>query len=356
MMGNLPEQRLQPGYPFQTTGMDYAGPILALNKRGRGSKTEKVYIVIFICFTTKCVHLELVSSLCKDSFLATLRRFIARRSKPATLFSDNGTQFVGARNELYKFLNDNASSIIDEMSNERIDFKFIPAYAPHMAGLWEANIKCIKAHLHRVLGNAHLVFEDLYTILVQIEALLNSRPLTPLSTDPRDMRPLTPGHFLVGRPMTALPSPPLVDVNQNRLTRFERLEQLRQHFWARWHKEYITELQQRTKWRTSKGQQLKKGALVLIKEEGLPPMKWRLGRITEIYPGSDGIARVADINTARGVIRRGFNRICPLPTTDIDELKVNPFNAGGHVRDSSDVLPTSKRTTANAARPDCIRH
>ncbi|XP_045452325.1 uncharacterized protein LOC123661407 [Melitaea cinxia] len=342
-MGNLPEQRLQPGYPFYTTGMDYAGPLIALNKRGHGSKTEKVYIAIFICFATKCVHLELVSSLSTDSFLATLNRFIGRRSRPATIFSDNGTQFVGARNELYKFLNQNASSIVREMSNERIDFKFIPAYAAHMAGFWEANIKCLKSHLHRVLGNAHLVFEDLYTVLVQIEAILNSRPLTPLSTDPTDLTPLTPGHFLVGRPMTALPTPALVNVNTNRLTQYERLEQLRQHFWARWHKEYIAELQQRTTWRTSKGQQLQKGALVLIKEEGLPPMKWRLGRIVEVYPGTDGCVRVADVKTARGVIRRGFNRICPLPLND-EGLKDKPFNAGGHVKNSTEPSPTAPAT------------
>ncbi|XP_045446878.1 uncharacterized protein LOC123655084 [Melitaea cinxia] len=346
IMGNLPEQRLQPGYPFYTTGMDYAGPLIALNKRGRGSKTEKVYIAIFICFATKCVHLELVSSLSTDSFLATLNRFIGRRSRPATIFSDNGTQFVGARNELYKFLNQNASSIVREMSNDRIDFKFIPAYAAHMAGFWEANIKCLKSHLHRVLGNAHLVFEDLYTVLVQIEAILNSRPLTPLSTDPTDLTPLTPGHFLVGRPMTALPTPALVNVNTNRLTQYERLEQLRQHFWARWHKEYIAELQQRTKWRTSKGQQLQKGALVLIKEEGLPPMKWRLGRIVEVYPGTDGCVRVADVKTARGVIRRGFNRICPLPVND-EGLKDKPFNAGGHVKNSTEPSPTAPATAGS---------
>ncbi|XP_039761266.1 uncharacterized protein LOC120634604 [Pararge aegeria] len=316
VMGDLPEQRLHPGYPFQTSGVDYAGPIIALNRKGRGSRTIKVYVAIFVCFTTKSCHLELVTDLSTNSFLSTLRRFIARRSKPVTLFSDNGTQFVGARNDLYKFLKANASSIINSMSDEGIDFNFIPAYAPHMGGLWEAGVKAFKSHLNRVLGNAHLDFEDLYTVLVQIEAILNSRPLTPLSNDPLDLTPLTPGHFLVGRPLTALPTPERLHTNESRLSRFERLERMRQHFWSRWHKEYLAELQQRTKWQTSKGPALKEGMLVLIKEDALPPMKWSLGRVIKTHPGSDGVVRVADLRTAKGVVRRAFNRICPLPIVD----------------------------------------
>ncbi|XP_039748893.1 uncharacterized protein LOC120625761 [Pararge aegeria] len=202
------------------------------------------------------------------------------------------------------------------MSDEGIDFNFIPAYAPHMGGLWEAGVKAFKSHLNRVLGNAHLDFEDLYTVLVQIEAILNSRPLTPLSNDPLDLTPLTPGHFLVGRPLTALPTPERLHTNESRLSRFERLERMRQHFWSRWHKEYLAELQQRTKWQTSKGPALKEGMLVLIKEDALPPMKWSLGRVIKTHPGSDGVVRVADLRTAKGVVRRAFNRICPLPIVD----------------------------------------
>ena len=149
-------------------------------------------------------------------------------------------------------------------------------------------------------------------MLVQIEALLNSRPLTPLSSDPNDLSPLTPGHFIIGRPLTALPTQNLEDHSKNHLTRYQRIEQLRQHFWSRWSKEYVSELQQRVKWRSCTTS-LKPNALVLIKEEHLPPLKWRLGRITTVYPGQDGISRVAEIRTACGVVRRAFSKICPLP-------------------------------------------
>ncbi|XP_073943650.1 uncharacterized protein isoform X2 [Choristoneura fumiferana] len=115
-------------------------------------------------------------------------------------------------------------------------------------------------------------------------------------------------------PLTSLPSPPLRDENPNRLNHYRRLEQLRQHFWARWTAEYISELQHRYKWRT-RHTDLQLDELVLIKDDGLPPLHWRMGRVSKIYPGPDGIPRVADITTARGTIRRALNRICPLPSS-----------------------------------------
>ncbi|XP_047535030.1 uncharacterized protein LOC125075608 [Vanessa atalanta] len=330
IMGQLPEQRLDPGYPFQTTGVDYCGPLQAADRKGRGSKTIKVYIAVFVCFTTKALHLELVTDLTKETYIAALRRFIARRSKPSIIFSDNGTQFVGAKNEIQNFLKQESLNLAQYMANEGIDFKFIPAYTPHFGGIWEAGVKSVKYHLLRVLGNARLTFEELYTVLVQIESILNSRPLSPISSDPNDLTPLTPGHFLVGRPLTALPTSSLINVNPNRLQRWELVEQLRQNFWIRWQKEYVSELQQRTKWKTSKGD-LKEGTMVVIKDDALPPLKWSLGRVRRVFPGPDGVNRVADIETTKGLTRRAFNKICPLPINEAVETQ--DFNVGGHVKD-----------------------
>lgn len=142
--------------------------------------------------------------------------------------------------------------------------------------------------------------------------MLNSRPLTFLSTDPADLTPLTPGHFLIGRSLSSLPTPNYEDENFHRLNRYQRIEQLRQQFWKRWSKEYISELQTRMKWQKSETQ-LKLNSLVLVKDDNLPPLKWRLGRITNVHPGADGVIRVADIKTANGIIRRAFSKICPLP-------------------------------------------
>ncbi|CAK1600414.1 unnamed protein product [Parnassius mnemosyne] len=200
----------------------------------------------------------------------------------------------------------------ENLAQENINFHFIPSQAPHFGGLWEAGVKSIKYHLRRILGNCNLTYEELNTVLVQIEGVLNSRPLTPLSTDPDDLLPLTPGHFLIGRLITSFPSQNYGEVPSSRLSRYQRIQQLRQHFWRRWSKEYLSELQQRSKWR-SNADTLGTGDLVVLKEDNLPPLKWRLGRITAFHPGADGINRVADIRTATGIVRRPFCKICPLP-------------------------------------------
>lgn len=238
-MGNLPSERLVPTYPFMKSGVDYAGPIYILNRKGRGSRLIKAYICLFVCFTTRAVHLELVSSLSSQDYILALKRFISRRGKPYQIFSDNGKNFVGAEGELSAVFQ-NTKDVLDFASSHNIHFHFIPPYAPHFGGLWEAGVKSCKHHLRRVVGDPKLTFEEFSTVLTQIEAVLNSRPMSPLSTDPKDYLPLTPAHFLIGRPLT---SPASEDINQIPATRLERLEQLRQHFWTRWSKEYVSELQ-----------------------------------------------------------------------------------------------------------------
>ncbi|XP_073967015.1 uncharacterized protein [Choristoneura fumiferana] len=314
IMGNLPAQRITADFPFSVSAVDFAGPYLITDRRGRGCKITKCYLCLFVCLKYKCVHLEAVSELSKDAFILSLRRFIARRGKPRELLCDNGRNFVAAAKEIDEFVRLNKDSMKEFAADEGINFKFSPAYAPNFNGLAEAGIKQAKFHLKRILGNTHLTFEELASLFSQIEAILNSRPLCPLSPSPNDFSPLTPGHFLVGRPLTSLPSPPLRDENPNRLNHYRRLEQLRQHFWARWTAEYISELQHRYKWRT-RHTDLQLDELVLIKDDGLPPLHWRMGRVSKIYPGPDGIPRVADITTARGTIRRALNRICPLPSS-----------------------------------------
>lgn len=272
----------------------------------------KSYICLFICFTTRAIHLELVSDLSTDAYLLALKRFISRRGKPSKIFSDNGRNFVGLCNDFAQFLLKCRTDIIDYAKSQQIQFSFIPPYSPHFGGLWEAGVKSCKYHLRRVVGNAHLAFEELTTVLYQIEAMLNSRPMIPLSSDPRDYLPLSPGHFLIGRPLTApVCEDDLRDLPVHRLSRYQRVEQIRQQFWSRWAREYISELQTRTKWRENVAD-LKPDTLVIIKEINLPPLKWQLGRVLKTIPGNDGISRVADIQTSSGIVRRPYTKICPL--------------------------------------------
>ncbi|XP_047993921.1 uncharacterized protein LOC125232335 [Leguminivora glycinivorella] len=180
---------------------------------------------------------------------------------------------------------------------------------------------------NKVHCNAHLTYEEFSTALSQIEAVLNSRPLYAMSSDPHDFLPLSPAHFLVGRTLTSPASEDLQHAPAHRLNRYQMVEKIRQHFWARWSKEYVSELQTRSKWRTH-CEDLKPNTLVLIKDDNLPPLKWQLGRIVKTIPGKDGVSRVADIRTASGIIRRAYTKICPL-VSQPDEEK------GGEAQESS---------------------
>jgi len=321
IMGTLPKQRINPDYPFVTAGVDFAGPFHITDRKGRGCKISKCYLCIFVCFRYKCVHLEAVSDLSKEAFILSLRRFISRRGRPTQLFCDNGRNLVAASKEISNFIISHSDDILGFASGEGVEFKFQPAYAPHFGGLHESAVKSAKYFLKRILGNSHLTFEELTTLFSQIEAILNSRPLSPLSSSPDDYNPLTPGHFLIGRPMTSLPSPDLQNKPIHRLNRFEHLEQLRQHFWTRWQTEYISELQQKQKWRRH-CRPLQVGDLVLIKEDNAPPMQWKLGRIVSLFPGPDNISRVAECRTATGTYRRGVKYLCPL--LESEEAALDP--------------------------------
>lgn len=272
----------------------------------------------------------------------SLRRFVSRRGKPNTIFCDNGSNFKGANNEISRILESSRESVSNFASNEGIKFVFSPAYSPHFGGIWEAGVKSAKHHLRRVAGNASPTFEELATLFTQIEAILNSRPLTPLSSDPTDPSPLTPGHFLIGRPLTAVPSLPIAAKRPNR---YQLIEQLRQHFWERWRREFVAELQQRTKWKTRQ-RELRVADLVILKEDNLPPLQWRLARISKLYPGTDGISRVADILTTKGVIRRGIHKFCIIPTIEEAKETVNDEGTPEHPN-MSDAAPQDLATTAS---------
>ncbi|EZA52133.1 hypothetical protein X777_09142, partial [Ooceraea biroi] len=153
---------------------------------------------------------------------------------------------------------------------------------------WEAGIKSVKHHLRRVLGNHTLTYEEFTTLLYKVEACLNSRPIAPLTDSIDDFEFLTPGHFLIGAAITAPPEPSLMNVQENRLTRWQLVRQISERFWKVWQSDYLNTLQQRTKWRQEQPS-LKIGQLVLLRNATLSPSKWELGRVTQCHPGADGL-------------------------------------------------------------------
>lgn len=256
-----------------------------------------------------------MSDLSTSSFLAAYRRFTSRRGLVKTLYSDNGTTFRGADRELRKMF-DTASEfyagVAGTLANDGTSWEFIPPHSPHFGGLWEAGIKSTKHHLIRVIGESTLTFEEFSTVLAEIEACLNSRPLCPLSSDVEDLDALTPAHFLVGGPLTLVPEAPPPTGPDSRLSRFQGLQRMRQVFWKRWSQEYLHHLQERGKWREP-SDNFAVGQLVLVKDERYPPTKWPLGRVTEVHPGSDGLVRVVTVRLANTTLRRPIVRLSPLP-------------------------------------------
>ncbi|XP_057329854.1 uncharacterized protein LOC130670463 [Microplitis mediator] len=329
LMGDLPADRVNFARPFSKVGVDYCGPFLMKEKKFRNRTQIKIYVAIFVCLAVKAVHIEVVTDLTTEAFLAALQRFIGRRGKCSNIYSDNGTNFVGANNSL-KELNDlwndpqHNQRVHDFATHKGIRWHFIPTRAPSFGGLWEAAVKSFKHHLKRAIGTTLFTYEEFNTIVINIEAILNSRPLTPLSSDPNDLQSLTPGHFLIGDTLTSLPEHDYREIPENRLSRWQHLQQIRQHFWNRCSKEYLNELNIRHKWST-KGQPetIKIGTVVLIKEDNLPPLQWRMGLITNVHPGADGVIRVVTVKTSTGNVERCIRKIAPLPVNIHEEDAVS---------------------------------
>ena len=315
-MGNLPEVRVSQRRAFLNVGLDYGGPF---NLKMSRNITTKGYICLFVCLSTKAVHLEVAVDLSSKAFLNCLKRFIARRGKCINIYSDNGSNFVGARNELQELSallrnKHHQSQTENYATSKNIQWHFIPAYAPHMGGIWEAGIRSVKTHLKKVIGYTLLTYEEFYTVLVEIEACLNSRPLTPISTDPTDFTALTPGHFLIGTALTSIIQPDVQDVPSNRLTRYELLNKFEQIFWTRWRNEYLSSLQARYKWKSkSPNKELNVGTMDILKDDKLPPKYWKIGRIVELHKGKDNHVRVASVKIVDGIDKRNLNKICVLP-------------------------------------------
>jgi hypothetical protein len=248
--------------------------------------------------STKALHLELVSDLTTNAFLAALRRFVSRRGRPTQVYSHNGTNFVGVSKELKRFLSSLKSSeeVCAYTASEGIIWNFNPPHSPHFCGLWEAGIKSVKTHLKKIIGMTPLTFEEMYTILTQVEACLNSRPLCALSNYIESPAVLTPGHFLIGQAPCALPNDRFEDIPENRLTRWELLQRAQQVFWHKWSKDYLHQLQQRSKWKGEGSWTPRIGDLVIVKEDNLLPLVWKVG-VEELFPGDDAIISSHGYNT-----------------------------------------------------------
>lgn len=260
----------------------------------------KAYVALFICLTTRAVHLEVAADASTTAFLAVLDRFCSRRGTPSKMVSDNGSNFKGAANELQEIY-ENLFSTPAQESISRWSFKrgliwiFNPPGSPHRGGIWEAGVRIMKSLIRRQLHLLWLTLDELNTLIVSAEAVMNSRPYIPLhSTDSDAISPLTPAHFLIGRPLCALPQQVETDCKIHHLRHWELIKRMELQNWTQFKQEYLPLLASRS--RTLSAQDnLAVDDVVLLTNQNTHRNQWPLGRVTAVYPGIDGLVRTADV-------------------------------------------------------------
>lgn len=246
------------------------------------------------------MHLEPVSDLSTSKFIMALRRFVSRRGLCTDIYCDQGTNFKGASNELPLLFvqaeSETSSHIQNLLASDQIRFNFNPPNAPHWGGQWESYVKLTKHHLIRISVSVRLTFEDMDTLLTQIEACINSRPLCAMTNDIDDLNPITAGHLIVGRALNLIPEPSLLSLKDTTLDQFQAIQKGMQTFWKRFYIEYLHTMHPRKKW-YKPGEDLNVNDLVVIIDDNLPPAKWLMGRVLEIHPGKDGYIRMVTLQT-----------------------------------------------------------
>ena len=274
--------------------MDFAGPLFSVD-----NPRKKLYICLFTCAVTRAVHLELTDSMSLDDFIMAFRRFAARRGVPSTVYSDNARTFVGADVQLRKYFGRLAPH-----------WKFIVPLSPWWGGWWERLVRSVKVALRKTLGKRVLTRTELDTVLCEVEACVNSRPLTFQGDTLDSPNPLTPNHFLTGHSVgfQAKVSEDQSAVTARTLSDRARIREMRlTKFWAAWTDEYLRNLPPAV--RGSRHGQLKVGTPVMIHEEKTPRMQWETGVVTRLFHGRDGLVRSAEVKTRVGNKTRAVQRL-----------------------------------------------
>jgi hypothetical protein len=272
---------------------------------------------LFTCLVTRAVHVELADSLEADDLILVLRCFIGRRGRPQEIYSDNATNFHGADNELNQALSSLDQDKISEfLLKSAIQWKFIPPHAPHFGGAWERLVRSIKSALKAVLKEQCVTESVLRTTMIEVESVVNGRPLTYSSCDPNDYSALTPNHFLLGGPMSNPPPGRFEWSDIDSRKRWRQVQALSDHLWQRWLTEYLPSLTVRGKW-TKEQRNHMVNDLVLMVEEHLPRGQWQLGRVVEVHASEDGRVRKITVKNSHGTYVRPANKVCLLEEAQV---------------------------------------
>ncbi|XP_055623145.1 uncharacterized protein LOC129766595 [Toxorhynchites rutilus septentrionalis] len=307
-MGPLPAVRLEPYVrAFTYVGVDIVGPYLV--KVGR--RVVKRWVCLFTCLTIRAIHLEIVASLTTDSCKKAIRRFIARRGSPREIYSDNGTNFVGASRELQDEISRIHSELGSTFTNAQTQWRFNPPADPHMGGCWERMVRTVKSALGCVPIVRKLDEESLACLMAEAESMVNSRPLTFIPLETADHESLTPNHFLLLN-SNGVREPKKLSTDERMALKnsWNMVKHTMDKFWHRWLVEYLPTIIRRTKW-FQDVRQIEVGDLVLVVDENIRN-RWLRGRVIHTVSGKDGVARSAEVKTSVGILKRPVTRLALL--------------------------------------------
>jgi hypothetical protein len=338
----LPSLRVSEASPFTVTGVDYAGPLFCSD-----FPSQKFYVCLFTCAVVRAIHLELTDSLSTEGFLLALRRFASRRGLPSVIYSDNAQTFKAAESNLSAYF----GSLCPE-------WKWIVPRAPWWGGWWERLVRSVKVSLRKTIGGRSLTRVELETTLQEIEACINSRPLSFVGDDIDNRNPLTPNHFLTGKGVgfQARVIEDLDAVTPGVLSEKEsRRTLMLDKFWSVWQGEYLRNLPSGTSKFASRGP-LEVGSVVLIREDWLPRMQWEVGIVKEVYPGKDKVVRSVKLHTKKGDKVRAIQRLHSLELVSPEpQAKDNNAAIGNVVTPSEENKIVTPATQRSVPEPNPVR-
>ncbi|XP_064478419.1 uncharacterized protein LOC135391824 [Ornithodoros turicata] len=309
-MADLPEDRLSADPPFTYVGLDVFGPWMVASRRTRGGLAHnKRWAVLFTCMAIRAVHIEVIESMDTSSFINALRRFLALRGPVKQLRSDRGTNFVGACSELkMSAVGFELRKVQRFLSEQGCTWIFNTSHSSHMGGVWERMIGMARRILDSMLlndGSPRFSHEVLTTFLAEVTAIINGRPLVPVSSDPECPSVLSPAMILTQKP-TSSTAPP-GDFKSLHVKQWKQVQALANSFWHRWRTQFLPTLQRHRKWKTDRPN-LQVGDLVLLKDVGARRNEWPMGRITAVRRGNDGKVRKVQLQTVKDGKKKTFER------------------------------------------------
>ncbi|XP_062698846.1 uncharacterized protein LOC134284222 [Aedes albopictus] len=354
-MCDLPPSRLAAySRPFTHMGVDYFGPIAVSANR----KREKRWVMIATCLTIRAIHLQIAHTLSTDSCIVALRNVIGRRGTPAVIYSDRGTNFQGTSKELQAAVESlDHERMMVEFTTPHTRWSFNPPASPHMGGAWERLIRTVKQNLFRLLPGRTISYEVLENLLIEVENVINSRPLTNIPLEDDDSPVLTPNHFLLGSSNGLRSWTPFDDCPESLRRCWQLSQALTNRFWRQWLRDYLPSITRRTKW-FDPVKPIEAGDIVVIVDPNFPRNCWPKGRVIATKPGVDGQVRSATVLTATGIYERPALKLAVLDvgvcknTTQDDHRRI----PGGSVDcatlgyPTSPKSPTTTTTTCGTAR------